>query len=103
MHAGSAYRVARRSPQPDHRLDPSVTEAVEQAIPTADSAAAAFLCDAWRQLYGLHLDPDAGSGDAVRAVERLAARVDGTGGAGVRTVVPDPHRGPLVDQQRCPS
>ncbi|MFP5070823.1 hypothetical protein ACLFMI_14290 [Pseudonocardia nantongensis] len=45
-----------------------MTEAIEHTIATAETAAAEFVRDAWRQVYGRHPDPDAGYGDAVRAL-----------------------------------
>lgn len=72
VHAGSAYRVASDQRSLMTRLDPTVTDAVEHTTTTVETAAAEFLRDAWRHIYGRHPDPDAGYGDAVRAVERLA-------------------------------
>ena len=67
--AGSAYTVDDTGRRLVARVDPTVAAAVQHTIDTAAPTAADLLREAWNQTYGLHPDPTAAYGNAVRAVE----------------------------------
>lgn len=68
----SAYRVDVDSECLVRRVDPTVEQAVNRAIASADVAAADHLRQAWVATYGLMPDPDKAYSEAVRAVEEVA-------------------------------
>jgi hypothetical protein len=55
----------------EHRLDPTVTAAVDDVVATAPPTAGELLVSAWEQAYALGPNPNAAYGDAVRAVEEV--------------------------------
>jgi hypothetical protein len=68
--ANSVWRVSDRFRGLEHRVDPTVTQAVQVAA-DVDPTAGDHLAAAWEAAYGLHPDPDKAYSEAVRAVETL--------------------------------
>lgn len=94
IDSGSAWELNVDVRGLTRRVDPTAIEAWRQARDAAHAAnqnkASLLLTDAWKSVYGMHPDPDAGYAAAVHAVEAAAVPVlrPGTGStihAAVRT------------------
>ncbi len=75
---GSAWRVASAGTSLERRVDPTSTEAFENAITVATShhpSAAESLRTAWSNVYGRTPQYSAGYAEAIKAVESAAAPV----------------------------
>jgi len=72
VDGASLYTVDADNRCLTRRVDPTVAQAVEAAVRTADPSAADHLRSAWAATYGLDPDPDKGYDEAVLAVEALS-------------------------------